>query len=261
MQTEPALEVDTYPGSVVGAAQAGVALVSRALFNGVVACADAPRDAVAETLPRELRLASSEGAKVHPLLAVFGDQTRGGSRYGPWDVEWGTEYAELILAVPFASVRRTGHLANFALSMVSSYELPNLMGRLSYGYPKRFGEQERFGPVRTFTAPDDGLLFQSSVREAGAWRSGRDGDAPMLAALARIAALPWIGRRPGGQFVRSFACWTFDEAFVRPVEARTLLQPALVPALAGEPLVAPPERALEVQGMLWRLSWPSRAVV
>lgn len=240
----------------------GASFVSRAVFDGSIVCTAPPRSEVERALPKELRLASGAAdSDWHPVLFIVGDQTRGASRVGGIDVEWGTQYQELVVAVPFVAPRRAGSLSVYAAAMFSSYWAPNWWGRVAYGYDKRLATLERRGPIQALTTPQDGLVFQIALEASGPWQAADPAVPGCVQALRRIAELPWIGRKPNGGFVRSFSRWLFEDAQMRPVEARPLLHRPLAVGLPTGPYEPVRDASVEVRGMTWWLSWPRSCVL
>jgi len=236
--------------------------VSRAVFNGAIVCAAASRCTLERALPEELRLASGPpDADRHPMLLILGDQTRGASRVGGIDVEWGTAYQELVVAVPFVVPRRSGSLSVYAAAMFSNDYAANWWGRVAYGYDKRPATFERRGPIQALTTPQLGLVFQIALEARGPWQPTDTTRPSCVTALQRVAALPWIGRKPNGRFVRSFFRWSFEGAQTRPVEARAILHRPIVHGLPTGPYDGQRDASIEVGGMTWRLSWPRSCVL
>ncbi len=240
----------------------GAQFVSRAVFDGTIVCASRSRTEVERALPRELRLTPRGGeADSHPVLFVVGDQTRGASRVAGIEVEWGTRYEELVVAVPFVAPRRGGSDSVFAAGMFSSYYVPNWWGRFAFGYGKQLASLERRGPIQALTTPEHGLVFQLAVEAAGPWQPADETPIDDITGLCRMAALPWLGRKPGGGFVRSFSRWIFEDAEARRVDARPLVhRPVMngLPTGAYEPVRG---ASVEVRGMTWWLSWPRSCVL
>lgn len=231
--------------------------VLRAVFSGVVVLAAARRSALERALPEELRLGSSRASPGwHPVLFVVGDQTRGASRLGGIDLEWGTQYQELVVAVPFVVPRRACSLSVYAAGMYSSYLPSSWVGTVSYGYHKRPGALERRGAIHALTTPEEGLVFQATVEPSGPWRRSAEDGSGALATLRAIAALPWIGRKPNGLFVRSRAKWEVDEACVRPVEAQATVHKPLAPGLPTGDYETVRGASVEIHGMVWWLGFP-----
>jgi hypothetical protein len=236
--------------------------VLRAVFNGVVVFAAAPRSALERALPDELRLGSNRApSDWHPVLFIVGDQTRGASRLAGIDLEWGTQYQELVVAVPFVTPRCAGTLGVYAAGMFSSSVPSNWVGTVSYGYHKRPGLLERRGAIYALTTPEDGLVFQATVEPSGPWRRSAEDGSGALSTLRAIAALPWIGRKPNGLYVRSPAKWEFDEACVRPVEAQATVRKPLASGFPTGDYETVRGASVEVRGMVWWLGFPRTCTV
>lgn len=236
--------------------------VSRAVFNGAIVWAAASRSMLERAIPGELRLASAgSDTDWHPLLFILGDQTCGASRVAGIDVEWGTTYQELVVAVPFVVPRRSGSLSVYAGVMFSSYYAANWWGRVAYGYDKGLAAFERRGPIQTVTTPQRGLVFQVALEPRGPWKPAGTTSPSRLSPLERVAALPWIGRKPSGRFARSFSRWSFEDAETRPVEAQAILHQPIVHGLPTGPYDALDDASIEVRGMTWWLSWPRSCVL
>jgi hypothetical protein len=257
-----AVDISSHPGPVQEAVYGAPSFVSRAVFNGAIVCTTAPRCAVERALPGELRLASGAAdSDWHPVLFIIGDQTRGASRVGGIEVEWGTTYQELVVAVPFVLPRRNGGLSVYAAAMFSNYYAPNWWGRVAFGYDKRLATLERWGPIQALTTPQNGLVFQIALEAPGPWQPADTTAEGCVAALRRMAALPWIGRKPNSRFVRSFSRWSFEGAQTRPVEAQPVLHHPIVHGLPTGRYEALRDASLEVRGMTWWLSWPRSCVL
>jgi hypothetical protein len=260
----PELERGRFSLSSVDARTAGASFTTHAVFDGTVVCMNPPRARVAALLPSELRLAEptdaggpGPAATSHPLLFVFGRQRRCAMRVGGIDVERDIAYREMMLLVPFVTPRRLRQLSIYVPAMVSSYYLANWTGEVHYGFGKRPAHILDRPPLYAVTLPDRGLAFRAIAGGAGRWsRSEAAGAAPMLERLAAIAALPWLGRRPGGELVRSWSDWRFSGARVRRIEARCSVHVPLAEGLPPGEYAVPGDDALEIRGMQWWITWP-----
>ncbi len=259
------LDLDRYIGRYREAGRDDRDVVTRAMFEGVVAHVCADRAALAAILPAPLELASAADQHQHPLIMIIGEQTRGASLYGGRVFEWGTRYHELIVVIPFVALRRSRRLCNFSPAMVTGYDLPTLIGNISYGYPKRLGRYGEFGErgsIRTFSTAEDGLVFECHTQpgsEAPEWQEAAA--QPGLEAMVRVIAQPWIGRKPSGSFVRSHSRWSLDGARARAVVPKAVLSGSLLGT--GTPLVMDPMPGggFEVEDLRWELDWPREVVL
>jgi hypothetical protein len=254
----PELERSRYPLPSLAASEADAAFATRAVFSGFAVCALPPRVQVEALLPGELALAGvGDGPSArHPLVFVFGEQTRCAMVVGGVDVERDVAYQELAVLVPFVTHRRVRQLCVFVPGMLSSYYLSNWTGLVHYGYGKRLGHLHATPPVHAVTTPEHGLAFQALIGEAGPWLRAEQAGATALPAIRAIASLPWVGRKPTGAFARSFSDWRFAGAQVRSVRARCSVHAPVAGALASGEYPVPDGCGLEVRGMTWWLSWP-----
>jgi hypothetical protein len=192
----------------------------------------------------------------HPILFVFGDQTRGASHWAGLEFQSGIAYQEFIVVLPFVTHRRGGDTAVYAAGMYSSFAPSNWVGSVGYGYNKRPGALERRASIHALTTRDEGLVFQASVESSGPWCRPAGGASEAMDTLRRIAALPWLGRKPNGLVVRSRARWDVRRAMVRPVEARIVAHRPVAPGLPAGAFETVRGASVEIRGMDWWLDFP-----
>ncbi|MCW5891226.1 MAG: hypothetical protein KIT14_11830 [bacterium] len=240
-------------GRVLGAAAAGARFVGMSCFNGWLATLDWPREVVAGLLPPALRLADA-AAPTHPVLLLFGEQTRSTVVYGGVPMPLAIDFCEFGLAVPFVRHREGRYRHLFFPRMCSSYFPAVADGNLHYGLAKRLAHMEWRPPIFWMTDEAGRLLFHATVEPTGPF-----GDAAGVEAFRgahRLADLPVLGRCAADRLVTSYFDWGARDARARPVRARLSVSGDLASGLAARETLAGADRCCEVSGMTWRLSWP-----
>lgn len=244
----PVLDVDAFPGSFVG----------QATFNGYVVFCLWPRSRVARLLPGDLVLAAnvSPAPELHPVVFVFGDQTRGATLYGGLPFDFGVRYQEFAFAVPFVHERGGRYLHTHLVAMVSSNWPATWSGNVYYGFPKQMGAMGWQGPLYLVMDAGGRLMLHAQVEPTGDWRAG--GALPEVTRVRGVFSLPVLGRSSSGLPVSSYFDWGFSSARVRPVAAGVTID---LPFAEGLEIGshAGATGSLEVEGMTWRLSWPGPA--
>ena len=256
--TPSLLACEAFEGRVSRAER--ITFVGQAVFNGCIATCGWPRPAVERLLPPELTLAPnrSDISGLHPVVFVFGDQTRGAIRFGGFTVPTGIEYQEFALAIPFVRRASSGLLYTYLPRMYSSYLPATLSGNLHYGFAKRMAEMGSEGPIWVLRDLEDGLVFHARVEIDE--REPAPVDLPNFAGMRGAFSLPILGKRQGVGLVTSYFDWGFDRARVRLADAVMSVDSPFVTGLERGTYAGVDRGCFDVRGMLWRLSWPERAL-
>jgi hypothetical protein len=141
--------------------------------------------------------------------------------------------------------------------MYSSFFPAVWNGNTHYGFGKELGHMEREGGAILVHGDDGRPRLRIEVGATGGWVAGPECRLPNFEAMRAIFAMPVLGRRSDGRFVRSRFDWGFDEALVRQAEVRLALETSLGPGLGPRPCPTVPDGAFDVRAMIWRLSWPA----
>lgn len=244
---------DATAGPVLGAAAAGARFVGVSRFNGWLATVDWPREVVAALLPPALRLADA-GGPTHPVLLLFGEQTRSTVVYGGVPMPLAIDFCEFGLAVPSVRHRAGRYQHLFFPRMCSSYFPAVSDGNVHYGLAKRLARMEWRPPIVWMTDDAGRLLFHAAIEPAGEFGAASGVDA--FRAAHRWSRLPVLGRCAGERLVTSYFDWDAGATRARPARACVAVSDALVDGLAARESLAGDGRCCEVSGMAWRLSWP-----
>jgi hypothetical protein len=251
------LDRSAFPGPALDARTAGVSFVGETRFNGCIACTHWARAALQALLPPGLALAANVSATpdVHPVIFIFGEQLEGTILFGGMSIPLGVHYSEFGLAIPYVVHRDGRSLHTYVPRMYSSFFPPVRDGNVHYGFGKALAALAWHGCIATLTAPDGGLLWHAAVEPAGPWTRARHAP-PNLAALRAALALPILGRKANGRYVRSYFDLGFADAQTRPLRCAISIDAALIEGLTPQRCYAVPDGAFEVRGMVWHLSWP-----
>jgi hypothetical protein len=231
------------------------AFVGEMRFTGCVIATERPRGEIERLLPAGVGLACKAAAATHPLVFIFGQQSEGTILFGGMSYPLGVRYTEFGVAIPSVTYRGGGALHTYVPRMYSSYFPPVRDGNVHYGFTKAQAVIDWHGPIATLTTPDGVLLCHATVEALGAWRrhaAARDA----LAWVEAMVALPILGRRANGRFVRSRFRFGFSDSLIRPVRCAMAIEVPLIEGCAAERLYSAADAAVEMQGMLWQLSWP-----
>jgi len=247
-----------FAGPAIDAHAASSRFAGQARFSGCIAFTNWPRDEVAALLPPELTLAPNATAPdVHPVMFVFGDQADGALIFAGLTVPTQITYQELGIVVPFVHHRGGPYLHSYVPRMYSSYFPAVWHGNAHYGFSKELARMRWQGPVFLATAEDGSLLLHAETEAAGDWSPGARCDAPNFDAMRAVVALPVLGRRDDGTYVRSYFGWDFRDATVRPSDSCVSIDAPVLTGLRPRLCHDTASGTFEVRGMTWRLSWPS----
>jgi hypothetical protein len=247
-----------FAGPAIDAHAAASRFAGQARFSGCIAFTNWPRDEVAALLPPELTLAPNGTAPdVHPVMFVFGDQADGALIFGGLTVPTQITYQELGIVVPFVQHGGGPHLHNWVPRMYSSYFPAVWHGNAHYGFAKELARMRWHGPIFLATREEGSLLMHADTEPSGDWSPGTRCDAPNFDAMRAIVALPVLGRRDDGTYVRSYFGWDFRDATVRPSDSCVSIDVPVIAGLRPRRCHDTASGTFEVRGMTWRLSWPS----
>jgi hypothetical protein len=232
---------------------ASTAIAGEAIFSGCLSAIDVARHVVASLLPPSVALPRRDSA-AYPCLLVFGEQMGGTTFFGGFSLPWNVRYHELMVAVPFVRWQGAAGEHLFVSGMTCDFWPAVWNGNIYYGFKKRFAQMSWSGGH--FSVADEN---QRSGFEA-VLGSRDEGTGIALDRIRTAAALPVLGYRQDGRFVRSYFDWDFRDAAVEAASLRlTLGQP--FPELPLAAHSACHDEAYRIRGMHWRLSWPAPATV
>ena len=245
---ESAVSVNTFTGS----------FVSQARFNGYIMFSNWERRDVDKLLPPDLALGSNTSSTpdVHPIVFVFGDLVDGATLFGGFTYFTGIAYQEFAIGIPFVKHTRGAYLHTYIPRMYSTYFPPTWSGNTYYGFGKEIARLRWQGPMFLITTEDDQLLLHVPVEISGSWVRGDACGLPNFEAMRDVFAMPIVGRKANGSYVCSQFGWDFSDALVRPASARISIDAPLVAGLTPRQCHGVPAGTFQVQGMIWRLSWP-----
>jgi hypothetical protein len=226
-------------------------VIAQATFRGCVAVVRLVGSALRDVLPSSVHLPEPDASSVACLL-LFGEQQNATTCFAGVPMPWGVRYHELMVAVPFVRWNGGTHPHLFVHRMLCDYWPAVWVGNSYYGFNKslarvtwdgrRFSANDESNP-RLFCA--DLLTHQPAPRQALAW-------------IESAARLPVLGRRADSTFVPSRFEWDFEPAIIRRTKLRLLLCQGSLGLLLEN---RSDEDAYWVEGMRWRLSWPSAVPV
>jgi len=254
------LDRSAFSGSVLDAHRAGARFAGTARFSGCFACTTWPRSALEKLLPPSLALAPnvSGTADVHPLLFLFGQQREGSILFGGMTVPMGQQFTEFGVAIPYVTRRDEPHLHTYVPRMYSSGFAQVRDGNVHYGFNKQQAALDHHGPIVTLSTSEGPLLWHAAVEAAGPWRRNGEAASASATALQAAFALPIIGRKESGRYVRSYFDLGWRDALIRPVRCAMSIDAPLIDGLDPQSCASATDGAVEVRGMLWRLSWPEQ---
>lgn len=232
--------------------------VGEATFNGCVAVCDRPRREIERWLPRGMRLTEAPRSDPadHPLVFLFGEQTRGTIHFGGVPFPLGIRYDEFALFVPNVELGASSRLHTFVARMYSSYFPAVWSGNAHYGFAKALARMRWRGTEFSLTPPDGRVAVRAVVERRAEWRRAAISPSRARSTLELLTRLSALGIRRDGNVMRSRFHFGLDRAQVREVDAEIGVETAIV---AGQPTGiyrAAERNALEVRGMSWRLGWP-----
>ena len=228
-----------------------IVVIGQANFKGCVAIVQLPRSVVRSALPSSVDLPEPDASHAACLL-LFGEQLNATTCLAGVPMPWGVRYHELMVAVPFVRWKHEAHPRLFVYRMVCDYWPAVWVGNSYYGFNKSFARVTWDG--RRFSADDESnphlfcadlLTDQPAPRQALAW-------------IESASRLPVLGRRADNTFVSSRFEWDFEAAAIRRTKLRLLLCQGSLGLLLEN---RSDEDAYWVDGMRWRLSWPSAVPV
>jgi hypothetical protein len=227
------------------------AIAGEAIFSGCICTIGIARDVIASHLPHGVALRSSN-SETHPCLLAFGEQSQGTTFFGGFSLPWGIRYHELMVAVPFVSWQGAAVEYLFVSTMACDFWPAVWNGNFYYGFKKRFARMGWSGDHFAVADDSESTGFDAVLHSG----SGEAPDAT-LERICAAAALPVLGHRQDGVFVTSCFDWDFRGA---AVDAATLelVRGKYLPEL---PFTAAARHhdACRIQGMRWRLGWPTPA--
>jgi hypothetical protein len=161
-------------------------------------------------------------------------------------------YNELGMAVPFVTRQDGRALHLYMARMYASYAPAVWAGNIYYGFSKELAEVGWYGPIFVVARPAGPLILHAQVDEGPA----AEGD-HRFEPVRRLFELPVLGCRVDGALVCSHFDWDVREASVRPAHAYVSLDGTVTPGLTPSRADALPGATFAVEGMRWRLSWPT----
>jgi hypothetical protein len=209
--------------------------VGEATFNGCVAVCDRPRREIERWLPRGIRLTepSTQERADHPIVFLFGEQTRGTIHFGGVPFPLGIRYDEFALLVPNVELGASSRLHTLVARMYSSYFPAVWSGNAHYGFAKELARMRWRGTEFSLTSPGGRVAVRAVVERRAEW--GRAATSPSRArsTLELLTRLSALGMRRDGSVMRSRFHFGLDRAQVREVDAEITVDSSIV---AGQPL-------------------------
>jgi hypothetical protein len=222
-------------------------IAGEAMFSGCLCTIDLARSVIASYLPDRVALPPEQSA-THPCLLAFGEQSAGTTFFGGFSVPWGIRYHELMVAVPFVTWMGAAGLHLFVTGMACDFWPAVWNGNVYYGFKKRFARMAWSGDRFTVGGEAGQSGFDAVLHS-------RPDAPPAVHRIRAAVALPVLGCRMDGVFVRSRFDWDFRASVVEgasleiPEGQRLPELPAMAPAARNVD-------ACRVRGMIWRLGWP-----
>jgi hypothetical protein len=228
-----------------------IAVAGQATFEGCIAVLNVPRETLLSMLPSAVDLPTGDFADC-PCLLVFGEQSDGTAFFGGLRLPWGVRYHELMVAIPFVRWAGSRDVFLFILGMACDASWAVWNGNTYYGFRKRLASMSWEGGC--FYATDEGHQpgLQAILRPRASASTGQ------FAWIQAAAALPVLGHRDDGSFVRSRFEWDFREAAVEAAALSLVVENHFLELPVGRYAVRNDD-AYWVRRMRWRLSWPTTA--
>ena len=249
-----------FPEPWIARSPAGASYLAEADFDGVIVFTTWDRETLARALPEGWRLGQNTSAhpELHPLVLIFGVQSRTALRVGRYRVPREVEFGEMLVAIPFVVLERGSHLHVHVVRAYSADPISTWSGSINYGLAKYPADVEWFGRTFTVTARNGPMLFHATVDAANGWHAG---NVPELAAACEAFLLPVLGLRADGSVVSSYFDWDFGRAFVRRARVAGSIDAPLARGLEPQACHGSDGGTFEVRGMRWRVTWPRPAVL
>jgi len=222
-------------------------IAGEAMFSGCLCTIDLARSIVASYLPDAVAL-PPESSATHPCLLAFGEQSAGTTFFGGFSVPWGIRYHELMVAIPSVSWAGAAGLHLFVTGMACDFWPAVWNGNVYYGFKKRFA---RMG----WSGDRFAVAGEAGHRPFDAVLHPRPDVPPAIHRIRAAAALPVLGYRMDGVFVRSRFDWDFRGAVVEGASLE-IPQGQHLPELPPTAHPVSNVDACRVRGMIWRLGWP-----
>jgi hypothetical protein len=241
--------------------------VGEAIFHGHIAVWSWPVEEVRQLLAPGLVLATPTpgepaGDQEHPVLFVYGEQTRGANFFAGIPLRSGLAYHEAGLLIPFVRHKDRPTLLTFVPRMYASFFPPVWHDEAYYGLGKQLVTFGHEGPFRLcMSNVGRRLLLEFTVEPRGPWLPAGSCDLPVHTLIQRAAGLPIVGRVGDGSFVGSHFLWDFRSAEVREADSLVELHPGVLDGIPGRACPDVARGTLEVHGLIWRLGWPGRCEV
>jgi hypothetical protein len=223
------------------------AVAAQSTFDGCLASAHLPSEALARTLPPGITL--PEGCpEEYACVLTLGQHYDGTAYFGGVPVPWGARYLESMFAVPF--VEAAGGQALYIAGMTCDAWWAAWHGNFYYGFKKRLTpitwDGTRFA---VGTGPQEPALL-ATLDPIG------PSSPAALDWFAKAAALPVVGQRSDGPLVRSRFDWGFEQARVEAARLALEVEPGFPGCPSGD-YAGRLGDVYRVRGMRWRLSWPA----
>jgi hypothetical protein len=230
--------------------------VGQSRFHGYVTVTAWAREEVIRLLPPELALApcAGETASSHPVAFVFGKHVDTVRHFAGVALPGSPAYNELGMAVPFVTRRGGRALHLYMVRMYANYPPAVWAGNIYYGFSKELAEVTWYGPIFVVARSAGALLLHAQVGQSTPANGAAD-----FEAVRGLFGLPVLGRRAGGSLVCSHFDWDARDASVRSAHAYVSLDGPVTPGLTPRRVDALPGTTFAVDGMRWRLSWPTSA--
>ncbi len=256
---EPVLTRDAFPEPWIPRSRAGASYLAQADFDGVIVFTSWERDVLAHALPAGWRLGHNASAhpELHPLVFIFGIQSRTALLWGRYGVPRDVAFGEMLVAIPFVVHERGSHLHVHVVRAYSADPVSTWSGSINYGLAKYPADAEWFGRTFTVTARGGPMLFHATVDAGDEWRAET---LPELAAACESFLLPVVGVRVDGSLVSSYFDWDFSRAFVRRARAVGSIDAPLARGLQPRVCHGSDAGTFEIRGMRWRVTWPGPCV-
>lgn len=216
-------------------------IAGEATFSGGLTTLLVDRDVVAAMLP-SLTAPAPFSPRSRVLLA-FGEQARGMTYFGGWPIPWGIRYHELMVAIPFVRLDGSDEDYLFVTGMTCDFLPAVWNGNRFYGFKKRFVSMSSGPDSFVVDPPGDG--FSATLRPSPALDEDREW-------VRWASALPILGVRDDGSFVRTRFDWSFTNARLDAAEVRVHIGRQFPELTAG----TYESRGVRVTDMRWRVGWP-----
>lgn len=225
-------------------------------YHGKVVFTNIDQKIVANALPQGLRLAEkkiSATPDLHPIVYLYGHQTKTKWVIRGKNIPVGQDYQELILLIPFVQLVDHENWHNYVVRMYLNDRAARDIGNKFFGYAKHDATFDETATEFTVLV-DSRPTFHARIETLGPWQTSTDAERtlPHYRDIQTIFEMPALGMKKvkkNPRFVCSYFEWKYDAAEIAPVQSQHWL-------LLSGPLTSVPDGAIAIRNLEWRIKSP-----